>query len=1064
MSVGTLTIYSASAGSGKTHQLTGIYLEKLFRSRLSYRRILAVTFTHKATAEMKDRILNELDKLAGGLPSAYLIDISTSTGKSEALIRKEAGEILSSILHDYSRFSVSTIDSFYQKIVRAFARDIGLHSGFDIVTDHNIILSKAVDNMISSAAKDEALKDWLLMFARANIEEGKSWDLRRSITALAGELFNEKFRLLPAGEKEKLRDKDFLVSYIDEMKALMSDFTAYIKQAALNANAFFDTYGLTDDMFFQKGKGVPSFIRTAAAGEFKIPNSYVRSAVADPPRWSSGKPAPALEQALEAGLADIVRDMVAYYDRNTAAYKTAKAILSYIYILGILSDILVQVRHITRDENLFLLSDAGELICLITDKDQAPFIYEKVGNAFENFMIDEFQDTSVIQWKNFRQLIENSMAQGFDNLVVGDIKQSIYRWRNSDWHTLRDLKRSVDGSRFISKPLETNYRSCSNIIRFNNSLFSIIPGQLEPELSEAGQHSEFGELFSEVVQNDPGRKPDGYVRLEFIENTEESKWQEEVLNRLPELIESIQDKGYSASDIGILVRDNREGAVVLKKILDYTNSCPEEKKSRYNYNIVSGESLLLSNSPVVNFIIAVLMVLDNPKDMIARALMLRNFLLATGSADAEKVALPAEELIVFFQIYFPEGYIELLDSLRNQPLWNITEKVTGFFGLGNFSFNVPYLNAFQDIVLGQASARNPGIASFLEWWNTEGVKKSIAVPDSQDSIRVLTIHKSKGLEFEIVILPFLSWNLDHKPFLSNILWAVPDSPPFNKLGIVPLRYSSELADTIFADQYFDERLSAYLDNINLLYVAFTRAVSAIFGFAPAKPGADSRIASVISKAISFTGNHPDESPAFLHTFFDQDSGILEFGNLPDVHRETAPGMGLFVGEYPVNDLNASLKLKFNWEDYLDAGKSDAREKITYGRMMHDLFSRILSADDVPEAVRKMVRAGEITKQEEDSMIRNIHSLIGQPHVNVWFAEGNVVLNEATLLMPDSGTRRPDRVIIRDGKTYIVDFKFGEESDSHLRQVREYRKILTEMAYDVAGAYIWYVDANRIVTV
>jgi len=315
-----------------------------------------------------------------------------------------------------------------------------------------------------------------------------------------------------------------------------------------------------------------------------------------------------------------------------------------------------------------------------------------------------------------------------------------------------------------------------------------------------------------------------------------------------------------------------------------------------------------------------------------------------------------------------------------------------------------------------------------------------------------------------VILPFLSWNLDHKPFLSNILWAVPDSPPFNKLGIVPLRYSSELADTIFADQYFDERLSAYLDNINLLYVAFTRAVSAIFGFAPAKPGADSRIASVISKAISFTGDHPDGSPAFLHTFFDQDSGILEFGNLPDVHRETAPGMGLFVGEYPVNDLNASLKLKFNWEDYLDAGKSDAREKITYGRMMHDLFSRILSADDVPEAVRKMVRAGEITEQEEDSMIRNIHSLIGQPPVNEWFAEGNVVLNEATLLMPDSGTRRPDRVIIRDGKTYIVDFKFGEESDSHLRQVREYRKILTEMAYDVAGAYIWYVDANRIVTV
>ena len=1064
MSVGTLTIYNASAGSGKTHQLTGIYLEKLFRSRLSYRRILAVTFTHKATAEMKDRILNELDKLATGRPSSYLTDISGSTGKSETTIRKEAGVILTSILHDFSRFSVSTIDSFYQKIVRAFARDIGLHSGFDIEIDHTMILSKAVDNMISSAANDSTVKNWLLMFARSNIEEGKSWDLKRSITALAGELFNEKFRLLPIEDKEKLRDKEFLVSYIGEMKAVMSDFTAYIKLAGQKAIGLFDRYGLTDDMFYQKGKGVPSFVRAAAAGEFRIPNSYVRSAAADPPRWYSGKPAPALEEALEAGLDGIVKDMVGYYDRNTAGYKTAKVILSYIYILGILSDILFQVRLITRDENVFLLSDAGELIYLITEKDQAPFIYEKVGNAFENFMIDEFQDTSVIQWKNFRQLMGNSMAQGFDNLVVGDIKQSIYRWRNSDWHTLRDLKRGVDGKRFISKPLGTNYRSCSNIIRFNNSLFSIIPAQIESELSAEGQVSEFSELFSEVVQKDPGRKADGYVRLEFIEGTDESTWQEEVLKRLPALIESIQDRGYSASDIGILVRDNREGAVVLKEILDYSCSCPEEKKARYNYNIVSGESLLLSNSPAVNFIISVLMALDNPDDMIARALMLRNFLLATGTGDAGQVPLPGEDLIGFSQSYFPQGYREYLDGLKNQPLWNITERVIGFFGLGRFSFNVPYLNTFQDIVLGYASARNPGIASFLEWWNTEGVKKSIAVPDSQDSMRVLTIHKSKGLEFGIVILPFLSWNLDHKSFHSNILWAVPDSPPFNRLGIVPLRYSSELSDTIFAEQYFDERLSAYLDNINLLYVAFTRAVSAIFGFAPAKPGNENRIASVLKEAVAFAGNHSDGSPAFLHNCFDPESGTLEFGKLPDVQRELSPGKGLFVSKYPVNDYTGSLKLKLHWEDYLRAGKSDAREKVTYGRLMHDLFSRIITSGDIQEAVRWMVRAGEITEQEQPSLIQKLHSLIDQEVVRDWFREGNTVLNEATVLMPDSGTRRPDRVIIRDGKTYIVDFKFGEESGSHFSQVRNYRKILTEMGYDVAGAYIWYVDVNRIVTV
>ena len=1063
MSVGTLTIYSASAGSGKTHQLTGIYLEKLFRSRLSYRRILAVTFTHKATAEMKDRILNELNRLADGHPSAYLDPIMKSTGKAEPDIRKEAGEILTSILHDFSRFSVSTIDSFYQKIVRAFARDIGLNAGFDIEIDHTIILSKAIDNMISSAADDKTVRDWLLMFARSNIDEGRTWDLKKSITALAGELFNEKFRLLPATEKEKLRDKEFLTSYIGEMKTLMSDFTAYLREGGKKAISLFDAYGLTDDMFFQKGKGVPSFVKAAAAGEFRPPNSYVKAATGEPSKWSSGKAAPELESALEAGLEKIIRDLVDHYDTGMRDYKTARAILSYIFILGILSDILVQVRHITRDENVFLLSDAGELIHLITENDQAPFIYEKVGNAFENFMIDEFQDTSVIQWKNFRQLIGNSMAQGFDNLVVGDIKQSIYRWRNSDWHTLHYLRQSVDGKRFISMPLGTNYRSCSNIIQFNNSLFSIIPGQLESELSEPGQASDFRELFSEVVQKDPGNKNNGYIRLEFVDSAGESGWQDEVLKNLPALIESIQDKGYKASEIGILVRDNREGALVLKHVLDYTLECPEEKRKRYNYNIVSGESLLLSNSPAVNFITASLMALDNPGDMIARALMLRNYLLASGVDEAGSVPLPGDDLADFSRSYFPEGYQEFFDTLRNQPLWNITESLIGFFSLGNYSWNVPYLNAFQDISLGYASARNPGITSFLEWWNTEGYKKSIPVPDSQDSMRVLTIHKSKGLEFGIVILPFLSWNLDHKSFHSNILWAAPETPPFNKLGIVPLRYGSELSETIFAEQYSAEKLSAYLDNINLLYVAFTRAVSAIYGFAPALPGKENRIASVIRDAVTFTGNHPDGSQAFLNNHYDPGTQILEYGFLPEVRREKPPEKGITVDSYPVTDYAASLKLRLRWEDYLDAGKSVAGERIAYGKMMHDLFSRIITISDTEKAVMRMALSEEISEEEVPDLVVKIKSLISQPLVNDWFQEGNIVMNEATILMPDSGTRRPDRVIVRDGKTYLVDFKFGEENSSHSGQVRNYSRLLSEMGYDVAGAYIWYVDVNRIIT-
>lgn len=1064
MGVGTLTIYSASAGSGKTHKLAGIYLERLFKSRFNYRKILAVTFTHKATAEMKGRILEELNKLAAGEKSRYLDDLISSTGREEEDIRKEAKEILYSILHDYSRFSVSTIDSFYQKIIRAFARDIGLHSGFNIEIDNTAVLASAIDLMIDSASSDITIRNWLSMFARANIEEGKSWDLKRNIVGLAGELFSEKFRLLSPDENKKLMDKEFLKSYIRDMRSIVTTFTIKMKEVGERCLNIYDRYELSEDMFYQRAKGIPGYIKSLAVGEIKSPNTYVRAVTGNPPKWATGKIDQRLSDAIESGLEESVKEAVFFYDSNVKSYKTAKIILANIYILGILSDVLNQVHLITNEENIFLLSDAGEFIYLITSKDQAPFIYEKTGNTFENFMIDEFQDTSVIQWKNFLQLMENSMAQGFDNLIVGDIKQSIYRWRNSDWKTLRDLKKMVDGKRYLSRSLDTNWRSCKNIIRFNNSLFSVIPFMIDEEISDHRPSDDFRELFSEAFQNDPGKKSDGYVRIEFVDNSGDTGWQEEVLRKLPSVIESIQDKGYSASDIGILVRDNKEGAMILKKIIDYSVSVSGERKRSYNYNIVSGESLLLVNSPVINFLIATLVVLDNPEDMIGRARMLRYYLLATGEKDADKIPLNSEDLIEFSAGFFPEGYKEFLDEIRYLPLWNIAERTIGFFGLGNYSNNVAYLNSFQDLVIASTSSRNPGISSFLEWWESEGIKKSILLPEQQDSMKVLTIHKSKGLEFGIVILPFLSWNLDHKAFHTNILWMTPDAPPYNKLGIVPVRYKSELAETQFSDQYYDEKYAAYLDNINLLYVAFTRAINAIIGFAPDQPRNDSRIAAIIKDAICFKGDIPGKSDVFLYNHYDEQTGVFEFGTIPEIRAEKMISEIPEINKYHVSDEPGSLKLKLHWENYFDADKSGARARINYGKIMHEIFSEIRTFSDISAAVRRKVLEGRIPETEESEIRDRISGLVTKPGVIEWFEEGNEVLSEKSILMPDSLTKRPDRVIFKEGKTIIIDFKFGEENPRYLNQIASYKKILTLMGHDVKEAYLWYVDAEKIIAV
>ena len=1069
MGAGTLTIYSASAGSGKTYALAGAYLEKLFKSRFSYRRILAVTFTNKATAEMKNRILEELNNLADGTYSSYLQGLMKSTGKTEELIRQDAKEILYSILHDFSRFSVSTIDSFFQKIIKAFARDIGLHTGFNIEIDHTLILASAVDQMMASAATDSTLKNWLTMYARSNIEEGKTWDLKKNITGLAGELFNEKFRLLSLEEKERLEDKEFLSAYIRQMRSISSEFTGKMTELGIICLDIFNRFNLSDEMFYQKGKGVPGFIRSMAEGRISSPNSYVRDTENNPAKWCTGTMHASLAEAIRSGLGDSVKEAIHYYDNNIITYKSANVILSNIYTLGILSDVLNQVRLITKDENVFLLSDAGELIYLITEKDQTPFIYEKVGNTFENYMIDEFQDTSFMQWKNFKQLIDNSMSQGFDNLIGGDIKQSIYRWRNSDWRILRDLKKKTDNERYIDKPLKINWRSCPGIVKFNNALFSIIPPQLDKELSDYTPETSFTELFSEAFQEIPEEtsknknKESGYVRVEFLDNTDEEGWETHALSQLPAIIESVQDKGYSASDIGILVRNNREGALVLKEIIEYSIKCTDEKKNRYNFNIVSNESLLLVNSPAISFIIAVLTVLDNPEDMRARALMLRFYLLATGRENPENVPMFSESLIELSAGYFPTGYQDFLSYVRYMPLWNITEKTIDFFKLGSYSHNVAYLNSFQDIIIHFTAARNPGIPSFLEWWESEGGKKSILLPGQQDSIRVLTIHKSKGLEFGIVILPFLSWNMDHKPFHSNILWTRPEIPPFNKLGIIPVRYKKDLSETIFAGQYYEERYSAYLDNINLLYVALTRAKCAIFGFAPDKPKASDRIALIIREALNFSEKIPGTKDPFLYNFFDKENKLFEFGDLPDGIKGKRTDTGFRIDEYRVSEDTGSLKLKLHWENYFTSNSSEARTRISYGKLMHEIFEEIITYDDVDSAVRKRVLEGKIPEDQASVIREKIITLISKPGIKEWFETDNEVLNEATILMPRSGTRRPDRIIIRDGKTIIIDFKFGDENPDYLNQIRHYRKILTDMGYSGVEAFLWYVDGDKIVT-
>jgi ATP-dependent helicase/nuclease subunit A len=1063
MGKGTLTIYSASAGSGKTYKLTGIYLTALFKSRFNYRKILAVTFTNKATAEMKARILDNLNYLATGAHSDYLPELIKDTGFTEEIIRVEAGEILNSVLHDFSRFSVCTIDSFFQKILRAFTKEAGLHSGYNVELDHSIILSAAVDELIASASSDDQLRKWLTTYAKANLEEEKSCNLKTGIIRLAEELFKEKFKILSSNQRDDIGNKQFLLEYIKQMQSLRSSFEKQMDSYGRKAYEIFTEYDLSDDMFYQKGKGVPGYIRSLLSGVIKVPNSYIREIEKEPPRWSTGViPAP-VQNAISHGLGRILKESLRFCDENITGYKSAQVILANIYSLGILSDVLHNVRLITSSENSFLLSDAGEVLNLITAQDQCPFIYEKVGTRYENYMIDEFQDTSIIQWNNFKPLIENTMAEGFDNLVVGDVKQSIYRWRNSDWKILgKTLTDLVDNTRYISNSLTTNWRSRSNIIKFNNRLFDVIPDQADDRFACDHLPDSFKRLYSEAVQVDPGKKAGGYVRLDFLEDEKDPKWEETVLERLPGVIESFQDRGYCASDIGILVRNGKEGACVLQKLIDYSNNCLPEKK-HYNYNVVSDDSLLLSNSHAVNFIIAVLAVVNNPDDMISRAMMLRFFLLAKGDEDADKASLVSNRLIKESELYFPPDYEGLIGSLNQMPLFEATENIIKFFGIGEFSRNVAYLNTFQDYILGFSASSKADIQSFLDWWESTGIRKSVVLPGNQNAMRILTIHKAKGLEFKIVILPFLSWDLDHPPSKQTILWVRPSEPPFNALDIVPVKYSKELEGTIFAEDYKSEKYSVFIDNINLLYVALTRAKDAIYGFS-VNAKSENSVAAILKNAI-MADTVPDQETSFsLSSYFKKEESVFEFGEIPLNKSQPPDNNFLTSSVYRVSRKMGSLKLKLHGENYFSSDQTEIREKINYGKLMHEIFEGITTSEDISGAVRKLVLEGKLPEEQSDEIEMRIHGLINTPEVSEWFMQGNEIMKEAGILLPSGVTRRPDRIILRNGKTIIIDFKFGEENHCYANQVDQYRRLLTDMGYDSIDAFIWYVDKNKIVTV
>ncbi|MDR1524008.1 MAG: UvrD-helicase domain-containing protein, partial [Tannerella sp.] len=623
-----LTIYSASAGTGKTHTLTGEYLSLLFKGRERHRHILAVTFTNKATAEMKNRIVEELSRLADNRPSGYIALLSGNGKIDETAVRNQAKRILINILHDYSAFNISTIDHFFQHTIRAFTREIGLQGNYQIETDENLMMEEAVENMLSELEKNEnaALMNWLLRFIEDKIEEGGSWDIRGDIIKLGGQLFKETYKSYAHKIREELKQKEFLSDYQNELFRIIQSTRTAAKELGEKGVSLIKRYGMQPSDFRNGSRSPFFYFEQLAAGIMKDPTATFRGLVDNADAYLAKTATPQLKQAAGQlyadGMNDLVCSVVSFFD-DLAYYYTATEIARNFYALGILADLSQHIAMWREEKNKMLIADTTELLNRVIDGNEIPFIYEKTGTRIEHYMIDEFQDTSGMQWANFRPLLKDSLDYGRSNLIVGDVKQSIYRFRNSDW-TLLDQRVKQDFPRQIQeKNLDVNWRSCRHIVEFNNMLFENIPAILQraynsetevsslPDDEKSRYNSRIISAYKGSFQHvsKPFSGKDGHVHIRFLEDTDEKKWQDSSMEQLPRIVEQLQDNGYGLRDIAILTRTGKEGLQAAETLLEYKETHTE---STYKYDIISEDSLTINSSLSVRWLVAMLKYLHQP--------------------------------------------------------------------------------------------------------------------------------------------------------------------------------------------------------------------------------------------------------------------------------------------------------------------------------------------------------------------------------------------------------------------------------------------------------------------
>lgn len=1024
-------LYRASAGSGKTYTLVKEYLKIVLKRPERFRNILAVTFTNKAAGEMKERILYSLRNIIKG----ENIELENELKKEIPQLKNIRGrcvEVLKNILHNFSDFAVTTIDSFMFKVINSFALELGLPLNFCVDLNHEKLYSFVIEKLFSGIGTDIYITDIILEFVLSRVAAGKSWNIENDIRKFEKQISNEK-------------NIDWVLSLGDVKR---TDFFCFIEELQKIRDLYIDTLKnlgeaglimITEKKLEIKKGSSAAFLKKISEMTIKdIKDLYIYKSFKENKWYSktvSSNVKSIFDDLLVGGLFNIRDSVITYYEKNHRSVLTAISILENIYLLGIVNQIKVCVDEYKKEYNIIPITEFNIRVNKIVKNSPVPFIYSILGEKYYHYLIDEFQDTNKLQWENLFPLIENSMSYDSFNMSVGDGKQSIYRWRGGDVEIMEnDIQNRFSKEQIKINSLIKNFRSRKNIVDFNNSFFRKV---IECFKSE---YPLLRKIYSDIIQ-EPVSDIGGFVSVEFISQAEDLGFFHQVFERIYEIIKDVLNRGFRYYDITVLVREKKDGEAISQKLL------------QYEVPVISPDSMKLTRSPLIQFLINIMKFLLNPSDKIAESSIIY-FL--TIYNKMENISIESVERYFLFNdksVLLPEisEFFNRKNHLIRMPIYELIEEVIRIFKLSeSLDFTSSgYLQDFLDVTLDYTLENNVDISSFLDWWEFNKEEISISSMEQKNAVKIMTIHKAKGLEFPIVIVPFADWK--HK--YEDKLWLRASSKisqSFMSNIHLLINYNKKVQDTYFHSDLTIEEEKVVIDNINLLYVAFTRAVENLY-IISGKSNRNYDLLNKIGPEIMEESKRVKDRFTYGVPFQKEDEDRIQDVKFYKIDCLIS------------NQWYKKISIRRKSLEFWKFDKSYRSEKVKWGLIIHRILSDIRTLDDVKKTIESYVNSGEIKTEEREVIKNKIEEIFRIDEVREWFTSDGTVFTEFPIITR-GGILRPDRVIILGDKVIIVDFKTGEKENEHVSQILKYKSAVKNMGYKKIDSFIFYLKSREIIRI